>query len=60
MWIPARRRRAARRLRKGSLTEIYGQIAEELHGQYLLAYTPDVVGKEGGYHKIALRRTKTA
>lgn len=37
------------------LEEIYGQIAEELRGQYLLTYTPDQVDKEGGFHKIALK-----
>jgi VWFA-related protein len=43
---------------KDKLDEIYGQIAEELRGQYLLTYTPDVVDKEGGYHKIALKANK--
>jgi hypothetical protein len=28
--------------KKENLDEIYGQIAEELHGQFLLTYTPDV------------------
>ena len=44
--------------KKDSLDEIYGQIAEELRGQYLLTYTPDLVDKEGGYHKIALKANK--
>jgi VWFA-related protein len=44
--------------KKDSLEEIYGQIAEELRGQYLLTYTPDLVDKEGGYHKIALKANK--
>ncbi|MDR3771797.1 MAG: VWA domain-containing protein [Terracidiphilus sp.] len=44
--------------KKDSLDEIYAQIAEELRGQYLLTYTPDVVDKEGGYHKIALKAGK--
>ena len=44
--------------RKDNLEEIYGQIAEELRGQYLLTYTPDVVDKEGGFHKIALKANK--
>jgi VWFA-related protein len=43
---------------KDKLDEIYGQIAEELRGQYLLTYTPDVVDKEGGFHKIALKANK--
>ncbi len=41
--------------KKDNLEEIYSQIAEELRGQYLLTYTPDMVDKEGGYHKIALK-----
>jgi VWFA-related protein len=44
--------------KKDSLEEIYGQIAEELRGQFLLTYTPDMVDKEGGYHKIALKANK--
>jgi VWFA-related protein len=44
--------------KKDSLEEIYGQIAEELRGQYLLTYTPDVADKDGGYHKIALKANK--
>src|ERR1035437_10519816 len=43
---------------KDKLDEIYGQIAEELRGQYLLTYTPDVVDKKGGFHKIALKASK--
>jgi len=45
--------------KKEDLTPIYNQIAEELRGQYLLTYTPDVVDKEGGYHKIALKANKS-
>jgi VWFA-related protein len=44
--------------KKDNLEEIYGQIAEELRGQYLLTYTPDVVDKEGGFHKVALKANK--
>jgi VWFA-related protein len=44
--------------KKDNLEEIYGQIAEELRGQYLLTYTPDKVDKDGGYHKIALKGNK--
>ena len=44
--------------KKDNLEEIYGQIAEELHGQCLLTYTPNVVDKEGGFHKIALKASK--
>jgi VWFA-related protein len=43
---------------KDKLDEIYGQIAEELRGQYLLTYTPDGLDKEGGFHKIALKANK--
>jgi VWFA-related protein len=41
--------------KKDNLEEIYGQIAEELRGQYLLTYTPDLVDKEGGFHKVLLK-----
>ncbi len=44
--------------KKDNLDEIYGQIAEELRGQYLLTYTPDMVDNEGGFHKIALKANK--
>ena len=41
--------------RKGDLDPIYNLIAEELHGQYLLTYTPDQADNDGGYHKIVLK-----
>jgi VWFA-related protein len=44
--------------KKDNLEEIYGQIAEELRGQYLLTYTPDIVDKEGGFHKVTLKANK--
>jgi len=44
--------------KKENLEEDYAQIAEELRGQYLLTYTPDMVDKEGGYHKLALKVSK--
>jgi VWFA-related protein len=44
--------------KKDSLDEIYASIAEELRGQYLLTYTPDVVDNDGGFHKIALKASK--
>ena len=44
--------------KKDNLDEIYAQIAEELRGQYLLTYTPDVVDNEGGFHKVALKANK--
>jgi VWFA-related protein len=44
--------------KKDNLDEIYGQIGEELRGQYLLTYTPDKVDTDGGFHKIALKASK--
>jgi VWFA-related protein len=44
--------------KKDELGPIYNQIAQELRGQYLLTYTPDVVDNQGGFHKIALKATK--
>lgn len=41
-----------------NLADIYNQIATELHGQYILVYTPDKVDDEGGYHKISLTTKK--
>lgn len=44
--------------KRENLEEIYNAIAEELRGQYLLSYTPDVVDNDGGYHKVALKAAK--
>ena len=44
--------------KKDNLDEIYGLIADELRGQYLLTYTPDKVDTDGGFHKIALKAGK--
>ncbi len=44
--------------KKEDLEEIYGLIATELRGQYLLTYTPDKVDTDGGFHKIALKAEK--
>jgi VWFA-related protein len=41
--------------KKQDLEEIYGIIADELHGQYLLTYTPDKEDNDGAYHKIVLK-----
>jgi len=41
--------------KKQDLEEIYGLIADELHGQYLLTYTPDKEDNDGGYHKVELK-----
>ncbi|MGA8731420.1 MAG: VWA domain-containing protein [Terracidiphilus sp.] len=44
--------------KKEDLEEIYGLIATELRGQYLLTYTPDKVDNDGGFHKVALKADK--
>ena len=43
--------------KKDSFDEVYGQISQELHGQYLLTYTPDKVtpGDADGFHKVFLK-----
>lgn len=41
--------------KREELAEIYGYVAEELHGQYVLTYTPDKVDNDGGFHKIELK-----
>lgn len=43
--------------KKDSFDEVYAQIGEELHGQYLLTYTPDKKseGDSEGFHKVALK-----
>ena len=43
--------------KKDSFDEVYAKIGEELHGQYLLTYTPDkkLQGDSDGFHKIALK-----
>jgi VWFA-related protein len=44
--------------KKDSFDEVYAKIAEELHGQYLLTYTPDKPADKDsadGFHKIALK-----
>ena len=44
--------------KRENLEEIYGWIAEELRGQYLLTYTPNMVDKDGGFHKVSLTANK--
>jgi VWFA-related protein len=44
--------------KKDNLEEIYGLIANELHQQYLLVYSPDQIDPNGEYHKIALKTDK--
>jgi VWFA-related protein len=44
--------------KKDSFDEVYAQIGEELHGQYLLSYTPDKPSSSDdsdGFHKILLK-----
>jgi VWFA-related protein len=44
--------------KKDSFDEVFAQIGEELHGQYLLTYTPDKPADSDdadGFHKIALK-----
>ena len=50
LWFEAKK--------KDSFDEIYNQIGEELHGQYLLTYTPDKATNNedsDGFHKISLK-----
>lgn len=44
--------------KRDNLEEIYADIASELHGQYLLTYTPDMIDKDGGFHKVAIKTKK--
>jgi hypothetical protein len=41
-----------------NLDRIYGEIAEELRGKYLLTCTPNVVDNDGGFHGIAVKANK--
>jgi VWFA-related protein len=45
--------------KKDDLDAIYKLISEELRSQYLLTYTPDKVDNDGGYHKVALKASKS-
>ena len=45
--------------KKDDLDQIYGLIAQELRGQYLLTYTPDKEDNDGGYHKVVLTCKKS-
>ncbi len=44
--------------RKEDLEEIYGIIADDLHGQFLMTYTPDKMDSDGSFHKVALKTDK--
>lgn len=44
--------------KRDNLEEIYSDIAAELHGQYLLTYTPDTVDNSGNFHKVTIKTKK--
>jgi VWFA-related protein len=44
--------------KRDDLQPIYKLIAEELHGQYLLTYTPDKPDTDGSYHKVEVKANK--
>lgn len=44
--------------KKEALDEIYFQIATEIGSQLLVSYTPDLVDKDGGFHKLAVKATR--
>lgn len=44
--------------KRENLEEIYAAIGEELRGQYLLTYTPDMADNDGGFHKVAVKTKK--
>ncbi len=41
-----------------NLEPIHAAVGEQLRGGYMLGYTPDKVGQEGGYHQIQLSVNK--
>ena len=45
--------------KKEDLDRIYGDIANLLHQQYLLTYTPDKVDTDGEFHKIVLKTNRS-
>lgn len=44
--------------KKENIDQLYSSIAEELHGQYSLSYTPDKASNDDGYHRITLTAKK--
>jgi VWFA-related protein len=44
--------------KRDDIEPIYKLIAEELHGQYVLTYTPDKPDTEGGFHKVSVKANK--
>jgi VWFA-related protein len=44
--------------KRENLEEIYADIAAELHGQYLLTYTPDMTDTSGNFHKVTVKTKK--
>jgi len=45
--------------KKQTFAEIYAQIADELHSEYRLGYTPDKDTASDGYHRIIVTLTKS-
>lgn len=45
-------------LKQHSLEDAVTKVGEEIHGQYLLSYSPSNLG-EGGFHKIRVELSKT-
>ena len=43
--------------KKLSLDQIYAQLGDELHTQYLLGFVPDAAAAKSGYHRLDLRMT---
>jgi VWFA-related protein len=44
--------------KRDDLEPIYKLIADELHGQYVLTYTPDKPDTDGGFHKVVVKANK--
>jgi len=44
--------------KRDDIEPIYKLISEELHGQYVLTYTPDKPDTDGGFHKVAVKANK--
>ncbi len=44
--------------KKEDLEQIYKLISEEIHGQYVMTFTPDKVENDGSFHKVALKPNK--
>jgi VWFA-related protein len=44
--------------KRDDLEPIHNLIAEELHAQFVLTFTPDKPDNDGSFHKIALKANK--